>query len=336
MSPSQPAAAATFVHGLAACILDPTTGDAALREACDALHGWALGLHPDLSRTPIGLPSGLAIAPVDAARCVLDAPRTACLARALDASIAHQLARNPDARVQVLYAGCGPFAPLALIAATRWRHARLRIDLLDVHAASLRSARALFDQAGLAGLLGEAICADAVRWRRPTQAPRPAILVAEVMQRALACEPQLAVVANLLPQCAGDADLVPAKITVDAALASLEALFGGGSGVVEHALGAVLELSAAALPVLCRHLQNDPTRLPEVVLPVPADAPQGCHAVLRTRIDAGHGHTLAQGDSGLTQPLPLLEPGRLAPGDVLKLHYRLTPEPGFECVRAPA
>lgn len=328
-----PPAAAAFVHSLATRILDRTTGDAELLHACAALHEWALGPQPALSGTSIGLPSGLAIAPLDAARCLLDAARTACLARALDASIAARRARRPNERIEILYAGCGPLAPLALIAAARHRETPLRISLIDAHPESLRMARGVFERAGLAGLLGDVVCDDAARWRRPAAAPRAAILVAEVMQRALAREPQLAVVANLLPQCEHGTELIPARIGIELALAPLESLFLGASGAARHRLGSVLELSAAALPALCRALRANPTRLPAQSLQIPDDAPHGCHAVLLTCIDGGHGHALAESASGLTQPLPVLELGRVAPGETLTLCYRLVPEPGFEFAR---
>jgi hypothetical protein len=325
-----------FVRSLAAVVLDPASTGAELQRACEALHAWALGGLPALSGQSTVLPAGLAIAPADAARCLLDAARTACLARALDASIAHRVLRDPGACVHVLYAGCGPLAPLALLAAARHRHAPLRITLLDVHAQSLHHARATFERAGLAGSLGGTVCADAAGWRLPEAAPRPAILVAEVMQRALAREPQLAVVANLLPQCEAGADLVPACIGVELALAPLEALFGAAPDEPPYRLATVLELSGASLPALCQSLRLEPAWLPESSLRIPSGAPRDCHAVLRTRIEGGHGHALPEGASGLTQPMPVPELGRLAPNDTLRLRYRLLPVPGFELARVDA
>lgn len=333
MSVPPPTSVAPHVGSLAARILDPTIAGASLQRACDELHDWALGPLPALSGASIALPSGLAIAPVDAARCLLDAARTACLARALDASIARRLGRNPRGRVDILYAGCGPLAPIALIAAAHHSDAPLRISLVDAHPESLRNACALFERAGLAGLLGDVACDDAACWRLPATAARPAILVAEIMQRALAREPQLAVVANLLPQCQDGADLIPARIGIELVLAPLETLFDGASRPTQHPLGTVLELSTATLPALCGALRGDASGLPEVSLRIPSDAPHGCHAVLLTCIDGGHGHALAEGASGLTQPLPLLQLGQVAPGDTLKLRYRLAPEPGFEFAR---
>ena len=316
------------LRAVAAALLHAALRGEALQQACADLLALAVASEPELGEAPIALASGVAISPRDAANCILDGPRTACLARAVDAAVA---ARIPSSQpIEVLYAGCGPFAPLALCTAALRPDAPLRFTLIDAHAPNLARARRLFERAGLAHMIASTVCADAACWTRPP-GPPPDILIAEVMQRALALEPQVAVMANLLSQCRPDAAMVPAVIRVDLALRRVDEMFD--PGVPDRVLGTALTLSRASLPALRAAILRDATVLPEIVLDVPRDAPTDCVGVLLTHVEAGEGHVLAAGSSGLTQPLPLLAQGLVRPGDRFRLRYRLEPVPGFDLER---
>ena len=319
------------LRAVAASLLDPALHGDALQRACADLHAMALASEPALTQTPIALASGVAISPRDAANCILDAPRTACLARAVDAAVAARIPRSTP--IEVLYAGCGPFAPLALCTAALRPDAPLRFTLIDAHAPNLARAHRLFERAGLAHMIASMVCEDAARWTRPP-GPAPDILIAEVMQRALALEPQVAVLVNLSPQCRPDAAIVPSLIRIDLALRRLDTMFD--AGVPDSVLGTALTLSRASLPALRAALLHDSTGLPDTVLELPRDAPSGRVGVLLTHVEAGDGYVLAPGASGLTQPLPLLAQGIASPGDRFRLRYRLEPVPGFDVTRMAA
>lgn len=108
----------------------------------------------------------------------------------------------------MLYAGCGPFAPFALMLATRFEPSEVRVTLLDVHSWSLECARRLFETFGLADFVRAYVCADAATYTWPRDLPLHVVLT-ETMQHALQKEPQVAVTLNLAPQLSDGGILVP-------------------------------------------------------------------------------------------------------------------------------
>src|SRR5437868_2591262 len=91
------------------------------------------------------LACGLAISPLDAALCIADGPRTSKLLRGVVAAVEAAQARWPGEAIEVLYAGCGPFAALVVPVARRFDARRVRFTLLDVHARSLECARTIVE-----------------------------------------------------------------------------------------------------------------------------------------------------------------------------------------------
>jgi hypothetical protein len=149
------------------------------------------------------------------------------------------------------------------------------------------------------------------------------------MQRALSREPQLAVVTNLLPQCAADVELVPGRIGVSASLARLAADHDSDMTRESTSLAPLIEISRATIPTLIAMLETEISALPECRLQVPHDAPTGLALMLRTCIETMPGLRLEDYDSGLTCPHFELSLGTIAPGDWLGFTYRLGRDPGF-------
>src|SRR6185295_13729188 len=89
-------AAATQLYSL--CSSVTRTGDSSLHA-------------DDLIETRLS--NGNAISPRDAASCLLDYSRTSKFLRGIHAAIVEAQKRFPDTTIEILYAGCGPFAPLA-------------------------------------------------------------------------------------------------------------------------------------------------------------------------------------------------------------------------------
>jgi hypothetical protein len=277
------------------------------------------------------LPGGIALSPADAAHCLLDVARTRGFLLGVDGALRIALARFDERPIRVLYAGCGPFAPLALPLACRYRADEVVFHLVDVHPSALAIAAALFVSAGAADSLVAADAIDATKLRLgPLE--RPHILVAELMQRALSREPQVAVLAALGPQCRPGALLVPQSIAVRAVLMRMPSP-ASESPRIALELGPLIELAIATNAQGSTPGQPAAAGLPPTQIAVPDDAPKGCLLALCTRIETIEGHFIGDFESGLTQPQVLFNLGTIAPGSIFEFAYRLGEQPGFECRR---
>jgi hypothetical protein len=262
------------------------------------------------------LPAGVAIAPLAAARCVLDFARTRAFLRGVDAALATARARFGDL-VEVLYAGCGPFAPLFLPLTTALPAGAARFTLLDAHAASIDCVRRLARAFDAERWLAAAEMGDACTWRAPRA---PHVIVAEVMQAGLEREPQVAVTRALAPQLAPGGVFVPEEITLSVALADLSREFGLAPAPARVELGDVFRLRADVPPV-----PPSPVRVA-----VPADAGPSRPVLLLTRVRVHGEIELRECDSGVTYPRVLGALGQVGPGAVLEFRYRPGPDPGLD------
>lgn len=285
------------------------------------------------------LDSGLALSAAEAALCAHQPLRTIVFVRALLAAI-EMRAAEAAGPVRVLYAGCGPYAPLALPLMAILGPAKAVFTLLDIHAASIGHVRALVADLGLSECVEGYVQADATRHRIDPARP-PDVIVTETMNAALRTEPQVAIARHLMAQ-APDALLVPERVTVRACLldpaAELTPPVRPGEPVPplrrdRIELGAVFELSRASIAAW-RGIDGATLPAATVTLP-PALAPRYA-ARLMTRIDAFGPHGLDDYESSLNLPQRL--PGRpaLAGGERLTFHYRLGSEPGLACRVEPA
>ena len=129
-----------------ATLRDPTI---AFRDLLGEISGLTEGTtyYEDLQNTTLA--GGLAIAPRDAIRSILDYYRTVQYLRGTHAAISKARQKLSRAPLEVLYAGCGPFAPFALALATKFSPEEVRFTLLDVHSRSLETAKHIFEVMGL-------------------------------------------------------------------------------------------------------------------------------------------------------------------------------------------
>ncbi|MEO8671883.1 MAG: hypothetical protein ABI411_11250 [Tahibacter sp.] len=315
------------VTAIARTLCDREVDETEHADAVLRLHAIALAAGDADGRQSTRLAEGLALAPRDAARCVLDHRRTRSFLQALDAAIQSAQRIFAERPLRVLYAGCGPLAPFALLASCLHPPGDVQFSLVDVHPESLTAATALFDAIGHRDSLAQSLCADATTLQLDSP-DFPHIAIAETLQQALSREPQVALTVNLAPQLRPGGIWLPHRIVVDLVLAEL---------ALEHASAGLTRRRIRLATLIDLHgdravqADADAAELPRIVtIPVHAD---GMHVLLCTRIEAGPGLLLDDYDSGLTHPLVLHALGTPPAGTRLSCRYRRGTNPGFEIVR---
>jgi hypothetical protein len=345
-------------------LLSPDSENATLRDAATGLHGLLASLSGlteasanEEDTSSIALNTGLAIAPKDAARSILDYRRTTKFLRGLRESITQAQKHFSNRPLEILYAGCGPFAPLALALATKFSSEEVQFTLLDVHSRSLEIARHIFAAMGLGNHVRNYLEGDAGAYQKPAGAELHVVIV-EALQNTLAVEPQVDITLNLAPQLAAGGFFIPARIKIDCYLTDLQReipflSLGHDEDSVERPmpaqralLGCVFELSAVTVgsgtvlklyhyltvngAQLGKELPGQPLSLSPVIVEIPADTQQKLHALLTTTVTVFDSIVIREGESGLTQPAILHDLGALDPGARIEFRYAIGREPGLK------
>jgi hypothetical protein len=294
------------------------------------------------------LDSGLAISPSQAAGCLLDAFRTTQFLRSTNAALREAQHRFPGTVIEVLYAGCGPYAPLAVPLATQFTPDEVQFTLLDIHQRSLDSAREIFDRLRLNSVVRDFKQCDATTYIQSAE-HRPHLLLTETMQAALLKEPHVSIAMNLAPQLREGGIMIPESIVIDACLLDLtyqpEALSGVEandpiSGVsipgrlTRLHLGRVAELTLDTCRTFSKSLGSNLSNqicLPAGSVETPSNANENFYLTLLTTITVFGGFTLSEYQSLLTYPIILHSVGKIQAGMKIDFYYQLGSEPGFQC-----
>ena len=238
-------------------------------------------------------PAGLAISALTAAKCLRDIKRTTYFIRGVDQALSKHLSQQ--SKVNILYAGTGPYALLLLpLLACRMPAAEcLTITLLDMHKESTDALLKLIDALDLQDYPIEIKTIDILEHiSGPEQGYH--LIISEVMQVALEKEPQVAVFNHLVPMLSDNGDFIPQTITVSACL------FDTGSET-RKILGEITEAPRLFIGNLLSLNKNVEPKY-EFTYRLPDDLETFNALMLTTEIQVYQDYWLRNNDSGLTIP----------------------------------
>ena len=336
--PPETTAARKVVAECVDVILDPLSfpGDlhAAINRLADHFAGLA-GFHhdatlPAVTGSEIHLPSGTAISPHEAATCLRDIRRTTAFLQGIHQAIRHLLETRTERPIQVLYAGCGPFATLVTPLLHRFGPRDIRVCLLDIQPECLASARRLIESLGHQDFLGDCLLQDAATYQNYASPPCH-LVITETMQAALEKECHVSIAANLSAHLDAGGIMIPGRIMLEAVLLDPAWEFSVErmrecSVSADHriALGTAFELDLESAREIRRNHGPDfseDIRVPGRELGLPADIPPMRDVWIMTAINTYGDIWIQAHDSGLTIPRPAkIQPAPSA-GDRVAFSY---------------
>ena len=167
------------------------------------------------STNEITLNGGIALSTAHAADCLDDYLRTARFIKGTYAAIKDVVNRFPGERINILYAGCGPYATILLPLLPLFSKDEISVTFLDINETSLVSVKSILTDLDLIGYAREIIKNDAITYEYD-KALSLHMVVSETMFNALTREPQVAITANLAPQMVEGGILIPQAIGLEA------------------------------------------------------------------------------------------------------------------------
>ena len=272
---------------------------------------------------------GLAVSPKMAAMCADDYMRTVQFIRGTHAAILDVLNRYPTRPARILYAGCGPYATLAVPLMSIFSAEQVRFTLIDIHDSSIASVKAILKKLKLTDRVADIEIMDASTYQTDSDST-PDIILLELMKSCLDDEPQVAITRHLLAQ-AKDAILVPEEIRIDLVLVNPAVEFNLNN------LESTENLNQDRIPVgtvftlnrnsVARWEDSGNARLTGERIRLPEFSPQRYQAMLFTTITVYQDHILSHYESGLTCPKKFQSDFSFGAGDSIQFSYELGQNP---------
>ena len=279
---------------------------------------------------------GKALNPYSAATCLLDHARTSAFSRGLHDAIAAARNRFSGERIDVLYAGTGPFAPLALLQTTAFSADEVAFTLLDIHQPALECLAEIISALAVGDYVDCYVQADATAWT-PPETKTYHVVVAEVMEKALTSEPQVAVTMHLAKFMRAGGFFVPESVELSLCLldpatehnSNEEDEVGQADRTVKRErvmVGTPFTLTRANAEKFSmteeRHIRLQNVQLPSNMRP-------DHQLSILTRIHTFGEILLDEYDSGLTHPQAINGIAGLKPAMSLVVWYALGKMPGL-------
>ena len=164
----------------------------------------------------IAVKGGVALSSSGAADCVDDYLRTVNFIKGIYKALNNLIVLFPDRNINILYAGCGPYATLILPLLPLFKKERISAILIDINASSIESVQKIISIIGFEDYNLELIEGDATTYIIPKNFEID-LAISETMHYALTREPQVAISRNIIRQLPQHAIFIPQEIKIDLA-----------------------------------------------------------------------------------------------------------------------
>lgn len=165
------------------------------------------------STEPTHIDGGIALSSQHALDCLKDPLRTVRFIKATYRAINDAITRFPNEQIALVYAGCGPGAPIIIPILGMFSPDQLSVTLIDINKSSLDSVSALIKNLNAHSYFTPYYLGDAVKYEHPAN-KRLHIVLSETMDKGLIKEPQVRITQNLAPQLVANGILIPETISI--------------------------------------------------------------------------------------------------------------------------
>ena len=162
-------------------------------------------------KNPTHVDGGVALSSRHALDCLGDHLRTVRFIAGAYHALKDTLATIEQRPLQIVYAGCGPGAPLLLPFLHKFESEEIAITLLDLNTTSLQSVKELIEQLNLGAYFRSYELVDAITYEHPKNLGLHYV-ISETMDKGLTREPQVRVTQNLAQQLHKDGVFIPEAI----------------------------------------------------------------------------------------------------------------------------
>ncbi len=162
---------------------------------------------------PTHLEGGIALSSQHALDCLKDPLRTVRFIKATYHALLESFDRFPNEKIELVYAGCGPAAPIIMPLLSLFKPEQLSITLLDINETSIHSVSALIHALGAQEFFRSIRLEDAIKYVHPPELSLH-IVLSETMDKALTKEPQVRITQNLAPQLLDHGIFIPESIAI--------------------------------------------------------------------------------------------------------------------------
>ncbi|MCG7549602.1 methyltransferase domain-containing protein [Pseudoalteromonas sp. Of7M-16] len=165
--------------------------------------------------------SGVAISPVQAAKCFEETVRTQIFCQGVAQAIQDKITKNISP-VRVLYAGTGPYATLLLPLLAASDNLPLEITLIDIHKENINAVNKLINHFDLEHYNISVNQGDATLWQKPPSQSDFDIVISETMTALLKREPQVYIFKHLVRYLKPCGVMIPEDVSLKAWLTKVE------------------------------------------------------------------------------------------------------------------